>query len=211
MKKINTEEKKEIVRIRDAFREMKQPNEFDGRAYSVQINAGFKSIETRKNISRAMPYGGAYIGRIGDKDGLYIIVEKKEKEEIDRYPIPYIDKRFRDSTGLLTLRINDLIAATKDEAIQYYRPDMLYLIKGKPAILKEYNSGCVFHTEQRILRTKTRAEMGIFLPDVASYGQEVIAFNDKRYISRRVQDAINRAAQSIVIRPAARAVEEHIR
>lgn len=211
MTTITTEEKREIVRIRNAFKELEQPNIFDGQAYCVRVNDEFSSIKTRKNIVKCMPYSGAYMGRVHEQNGLYIIVDTQEKEELDRYPIPYIEKRFRDSTGTLTMRVNDLITATKDEAMQYYRPDMLYLVRGNPAILKEYESGCIFHTEKKILRTTTRSEMGVFLPDVSSYGQEVIAFNDKRYINARTQNAINKAAKAIVVRPPARTEIQHAR
>ena len=191
---------------------MKQPNVFDGRAYCVQINHEFRSINSRKNIAKAMPYERAYVGRIEGMDGLYIIVDTKENEEIDRYPIPFIEKRYRDHRGELTLRVNDLILATKGEAIKYYRPYMLYLMRGKPAILKEYSNGCVFHTEGRMFKTTSRSEMGVLLPDISSHGREVIAFNDKRYISVNTQNAISNAAKAIQVRPMVdRNIHEHIR
>lgn len=208
---IHTEEKKEIIRIRTAFKELDYPNVFDGKAYCVQVDDLFCSIKARKSIVRSMPYSGAYLGRINDKDGLYIIVDKKEKEERDRYPIPFIEKRYRDSKGELVLRINDLIAATREEALRYYQTQMVYLVQGSPAILTESDNGCTLYTETRTIQAYPRHEMGVFLPDVSNYGNEVIAFNDRRFLSAQMQNAIGNAAKTIVKRIPIREEQQHIR
>ena len=94
-------------------------------------------------------------------------------------------KRYRDTAGQLTMTIDQIAAATLDEATAYYQDGGRYIYEGRAYTLRRYTDkdahgdaveiaqfvgldGCNLFTDP--------ARLGTFLPNVASEGQEITRF-----------------------------------
>lgn len=88
-------------------------------------------------------------------------------------------KRYRDADGRLTVSLEELKRATRDEAADYYRPGKLYLYAGDgeyyvylssiaPEEIAHFES---FNGKELFI---PRNSLGTFLPDVAADGNELI-------------------------------------
>lgn len=94
-------------------------------------------------------------------------------------------KRYRDAAGRLTMTVDEIAAATLDEANAYYQDGGRYIYEGRAYTLRRYINkdahGDVVEIAQFVgidgynLFTDP-ARLGPFLPCVASEGQEITRF-----------------------------------
>ena len=94
-------------------------------------------------------------------------------------------KRYRDAAGRLTMTVDEIAAATLDEANAYYQDGGRYIYEGRAYTLRRYINkdahGDVVEIAQFVgidgynLFTDP-ARLGTFLPCVASEGQVITRF-----------------------------------
>lgn len=94
-------------------------------------------------------------------------------------------KRYRDAAGRLTMTIDDIAAATLDEANAYYQDGGRYIYEGRTYILRRYTGKDAHGNSVEVAQFvgidgynlfTDPARLGTFLPDVASDGQEITRF-----------------------------------
>lgn len=94
-------------------------------------------------------------------------------------------KRYRDAAGRLTMTIDDIAAATLDEANAYYQDGGRYIYEGRTYILRRYTDKDAHGNSVEVAQFvgidgynlfTDPARLGTFLPDVASDGQEITRF-----------------------------------
>lgn len=94
-------------------------------------------------------------------------------------------KRYRDAAGRLTMTIDQIAAATLDEATAYYQDGGRYIYEGRAYTLRRYASTDAHGNTMKIAQFvgidgynlfTDPARLGTFLPDVASDGQEITRF-----------------------------------
>ena len=84
-------------------------------------------------------------------------------------------KRFRDSSGRLTMRISDLCRETATEAAEYYKVGRAYEYHGRVYVLESIYPVAHFVTFNGFELFADYDRLGTFLPDVASEGNEITA------------------------------------
>lgn len=94
-------------------------------------------------------------------------------------------KRYRDTAGRLTMAIDQIAAATLDEATAYYQDGGRYIYQGRAYTLRRYTSKDAYGNAVEIAQFvgidgynlfTDPARLGTFLPGVASDGQEITRF-----------------------------------
>ena len=94
-------------------------------------------------------------------------------------------KRYRDAAGRLTVTIDQIAAATLEEANAYYQDGERYIYQGIASTLHRYTDrdahgdavGVAQFTSADGYNLFTDpARLGTFLPDVSSDGQEITRF-----------------------------------
>lgn len=94
-------------------------------------------------------------------------------------------KRYRDAAGRLEMTIDQIAAATLDEANAYYQDGRRYIYEGRAYTLRRYTdkdahgnaveiAQFVGIDDYNLFTDPTR--LGTFLPGVASDGQEITRF-----------------------------------
>lgn len=84
-------------------------------------------------------------------------------------------KRFRDSSGRLAIPVLEVFRKTAAEAAEYYRPGRKYLHRGRVYTLLEISPYCHFRSDDGYENFGPTVDcMGVFLPDVASEGSEIV-------------------------------------
>lgn len=193
----------EAIRLTATLRQMKQPDPllFNGQKYVVQIAPEIKPDNTLVNrIAAEMPYPTAHAGKLADRQGVFVMVDRREKEKFDRYPLPHMEKRFRDEYGQLTMRSDALLKKTAEEASRYYIAGKLYLIEGQlfkynPFVEKGVTYGKMTSPSGKQMYLPPVSDLGTHLPDVSSRGAEIIALDDRRYIRAEMAQKIKTDAK----------------
>lgn len=94
-------------------------------------------------------------------------------------------KRYRDAAGRLTMTIDQIAAATLDEANAYYQDGEQYIYEGRAYTLRRYTDKDAHGNAVEIAQFvgvdgynlfTDPARLGTFLPGVASDGQEITRF-----------------------------------
>ena len=94
-------------------------------------------------------------------------------------------KRYRDTAGRLTMTIDQIPAATLDEATAYYQNGGRYIYQGRAYTLRRYTDRDAHGNAVEIAQFvgidgynlfTDPARLGTFLPGVASDGQEITRF-----------------------------------
>lgn len=94
-------------------------------------------------------------------------------------------KRYRDSAGQLTMTVDEIAAATLDEAREYYQDGGRYIYEGRPYTLRRYTDRDAHGNAVEIAQFvgidgynlfTDPARLGTFLPGVASDGLEITRF-----------------------------------
>lgn len=94
-------------------------------------------------------------------------------------------KRYRDAAGRLTMTINEISAATLDEANAYYQDGGRYIYEGRAYTLRRYTDKDAHGNAIEVAHFvgidgynlfTDPARLGTFLPGVASDGQEITRF-----------------------------------
>lgn len=95
-------------------------------------------------------------------------------------------KRYRDAAGRLTMTIDQIAAATLDEANAYYQDGWRYTYQGIAYTLRRYTDRDAHGDSVEVAQFvgidgynlfTDPARLGTFLPGVASDGQEITAFD----------------------------------
>ena len=94
-------------------------------------------------------------------------------------------KRYRDAAGRLTMTIDEIAAATLDEATAYYQDGGRYIYEGRAYTLRRYTDKDAHVNAVEMAQFvgidgynlfTDPARLGTFLPGVASDGQEITRF-----------------------------------
>lgn len=94
-------------------------------------------------------------------------------------------KRYRDAAGRLTMTIDQIAAATPEEANAYYQNGGRYVCEGRTYTLRRYTDKDTHGNAVEVAQFTSAdgynlfidpARLGTFLPDVASDGQEITRF-----------------------------------
>ena len=94
-------------------------------------------------------------------------------------------KRYRDNAGRLTMTIDQIAAATLNEANAYYQDGVRYIYEGRIYTLRRYTDKDAHENAVEVAQFTSAdgynlftdpARLGTFLPDVASEGQEITRF-----------------------------------
>ena len=94
-------------------------------------------------------------------------------------------KRYRDAAGRLTMTIDQIAAATLDEANAYYQDSGRYIYEGRTYTLRRYTDKYAHGNAVEVAQFTSAdgynlftdpARLGTFLPDVAGAGQEITRF-----------------------------------
>lgn len=122
-----------------------------------------------------------------DSKSCFLYFPYEEKEAREGVGLGECQKRYRDANGVLTCPLDDVAELTRSEADAYYRHGEEYVIKGmlytfyRPTgATSEQPEMCLFSNGIDNIFTSA-GNLGTFLPDVSSRGEECVAVKDKRY------------------------------